>query len=123
MLKEGDIIEIKPGHKIYADVPEHFAFENCKGVFDKIVNKDITVKGELEYFAGKYIVYKTTIDGTEGFVYGPLDSYSNGHHVFCESTEDPCRRIHFYQSGSFTAVITDIQPIGRAELKWKEIKE
>jgi hypothetical protein len=113
MLQEGDIIEIKEGHKIYADIPEHFVYENKKGSF-KLTHNDIKVEGELKYFVGKYIVYKTTNDGG-GMGSSINDFYPDGHHVFCERLDNFEVKIDFYQSGSFTAMIKDINPIGRAK--------
>jgi hypothetical protein len=115
MLKEGDVIEIEDGHVIYANVPVHFLYENKKGVFISghgVVN----VGGELSYLAGKYIVVKTTMDGG-GSGHGFNDSYPDGHHVFCKKVDDKIE-IDFYQSGCFSAMIKDIEPIGKAKLTW-----
>jgi hypothetical protein len=117
MLKEGDVIEIKEGHMVYADVPEHFIYSNRKGCYD-LTHTDITVGGDFSYFSGKYIVTKTNMDGG-GTGHGPHDVYPDGHHVYCVSADDQARKIDFYQSGSFTAMIEDIEPIGRAELQWR----
>jgi len=112
MLSEGDVIEIEVGHKVYAEVPKHFLYSNCKGDFER-ARGDIRVGGELEYFAGKYIVIKTTNDGGSGHPHSP-----NGHHVHCIRADDSSVKIDFYQTGGFTAVIADIEPIGKATLTW-----
>ena len=116
MLKEGDVIEIKEGHKVYALVPEHFVYSNKKGSFKK-VKSDVLVSGELDYLKGKYVVTQTTMDGG-GTGHGPNDTYPSGHHVFCVNVDDGETKIDFYQSGCFTAMIRDIEPIGKATLKW-----
>lgn len=116
MLKEGDIIELKEGYKVYADVPEHFLYANRKGSF-KIGHGEVLINGELSYLAGKYVVYKTSMDG--GGV-SLNDSYPDGYHVYCEKVNDPAIRVDFYQSGCFTAMIVDIPVVGRAIRRWVE---
>lgn len=124
-LKEGDIIELNESHTVYANIPEHFAYSNKKGIF-KLTHHAASLKGDLNYLCGKYVVIKTTSDGG-GTGHGPNDVYPNGHHVFCrkipngKSYEDNLKVEHevdFYQSGCFTAMITNIKPIGIATLKW-----
>lgn len=114
LLTEGDVIELKAGHKVYADVPEHFLYSNRRGVFKK-ARGEAKIGGELGYLAGTYVVYKTANDGG-GCGMGPNDVYPDGHHVFAE--RDDGERVDFYQTGAFTAMIEDIQPIGKAERKW-----
>lgn len=115
MLKEGDVIKLKVGHKVYANVPRHFIYANCRGDFTKD-NHSVTIGGNFDYLAGKYIVYKTAMDGG-GTGHGPHDVYPDGHHVYCENVETK-ERVDFYQSGCFTCMIADIKPIGKAKLKW-----
>ena len=117
MLNEGDIIEICEGHRVYADVPEHFLYDNCRGSF-RIAHGNVTIGGELAYLAGRYVVYKTVQDG--GGVAMGHDVYPDGHHVFCERLSDRVR-IDFYQSGCFTAMIPNIEPVGRAVMQWSEV--
>ncbi len=119
-LQEGDIINIKEGHTVYAEVPKHFIYSNCKGDFS-LSKSNICITGELKYLAGKYIVIKTAMDGG-GQGHGPGDIYPDGYHVYCECA-DPGKRgtfIDFYQSGSFNAMIEKILPIGKARLVWEE---
>ena len=114
-LQEGDLIEIVEGMKVYAFVPEHFVYDNCKGSW-KLTHHDVVVKDNFAYLEGTYVVIKTAIDGG-GTGHGPGDVYPDGHHVFCKKTIDG-EEIDFYQSGCFTAMIEDIQPKGRAKLDW-----
>ncbi len=115
-LQEGDVIDISEGHEVYAVVPEHFLFDNKKGSW-KMKRGGVRIKGELSYLAGRYVVYKTVMDGG-GTAHGPGDYYPDGWHVFCEKVDDPDTNIDFYQSGAFTAMITDIKPVGKAKKKW-----
>ena len=116
MLKEGDVIHIREGHNIYADIPEHFVSSNRRGCFD-LTHRKVTVGGELSYLIGTYIVIKTTMNGG-GTGHGSNDVYSDGHHVYCVKADNDDIRIDFYQSGSFTAMITDIEPVAEAKLTW-----
>lgn len=120
MLKEGDIIELKEGHDVYAEVPMHFLYINKRGVFDETAMGHIRIGGELNYFAGRYVVYKTATDGG-GLGHGAGDFYPNGHHVFCEKLDNPKLRVNFYQTGSFTAMIPYIDPVGVAVRSWKDV--
>ena len=116
MLQEGDVIELKAGMKVYANIPEHFVYENRKGSFS-LTRHDVILGGEFEYLCGKYIVYKTTFDGG-GTGHGVNDVYPDGHHVFCMKADDENVKVDFYQSGCFTAMIENIEPVGKATLKW-----
>ena len=117
MLQEGDIVELQEGHKVYATVPKHFLYENCEGCCD--VDKGaVVIGGELAYLKGRYVVYKTGYDGGSGA--GGRDDYPGGHHVFCERLDDRGVQIDFYQSGSFTAMIEDLHPVGKAVRTWSE---
>lgn len=118
MLKEGDIIELKDGHEVYAYIPEHFAYSNLKGSF-KLTRHEAKIGGELSYLAGRYVVYKTAKDGG-GIGHGPHDIYPDGYHVYCERLDDRSVKVDFYQSGGFTAMIENIEPVGRAERQWVE---
>lgn len=115
-LKEGDIIELTEEHTVYAYVPKHFVYDNYKGDFE-LTKTNVSLKGELSYLQGKYVVTKTAMTGG-GTGHGPHDVYPDGHKVTCESTDDNKRIVSFYQSGCFTAMITDIKPIGKAKLSW-----
>jgi len=116
MLKEGDIIELKKGDKVYADIPEHFLYANRRGLF-KLAHGEALIDGELSYLAGRYVVYKTTYDGG-GMGHGPHDTYPDGHHVYCERLDDPGVKVDFYQSGCFTCMLPDIQPVAKAVRRW-----
>ena len=121
LLEEGDVIILKIGHVVYADIPEHFVFSNRKGIWT-LTHINVTIVGEFKYLLGKYIVIKTAFDGG-GTGMGHHDTYPNGHHVWAEQVperkEDICHKVDFYQTGAFTAMITDIEPIGKAERTWK----
>jgi len=115
-LKEGDIIVLGPKHSVYTDVPEHFAYSNRRGSWE-LTHTNVSLDDEFSYLQGEYIVYKTTMDGG-GTGHGPHDVYPDGHHVFCEKADDSEVKVDFYQSGAFTAMITDIKPVGKAKRKW-----
>jgi hypothetical protein len=116
LLQEGDIIELKAEHCIYADVPKHFVYANKRGEFD-LTHTDIQIGTRFDYFIGRYVVYKTCHDGS-----GMMDQmmHSGGHHVFCQGLDGKRYRVDFYQTGGFTAVNPDIRAIGRAELSYTE---
>ena len=118
MLQEGDIIELQEGHKVYATVPEHFLYSNRKGSF-KPARGEAVIRGELMYLAGRYAVYKISHDGG-GTGHGPGDVYPDGHHVFAERLDDASVKVDFYQSGCFTAMLPDLQAVGKAVRKWAE---
>lgn len=118
LLTDGDIIELHEGHKVYADVPEHYVYGNREGVFT-LTHHDVTIGGDLLYLAGRYVVYKTTTDGGSSGLNG-RDGYPSGHHVFCERLDNRAVRVDFYQTGCFTAMIPSITPVGRAERQWVE---
>lgn len=116
LLQPGDMIELKAGHTVYADIPEHFAYNNRRGSF-KLTRSQAKIGGELSYLAGLYIVTHVTSDGG-GTGMGPFDVYPDGHHVHCERTSDGVK-VDFYQTGAFTAMIPEIEVVGKAELTWK----
>lgn len=113
-LKEGDVIELKEGTRVYADVPKHFVYENRRGDYS-ITHHDVKLGGEFDYLMGRYIVVKTTFDGGGSSHDG---SYPDGHHVWCVKSDDSAVRVDFYQSGCFTATNENIKPIGCAKLQW-----
>ena len=118
MLQEGDIINLEAGMSVYADVPKHFVYANKRGIFD-LTHVDIILGKDFDYLCGKYIVYKTVCDGG-GVGAGSFDTYPNGHHVFCVKTEDANVKVDFYQSGCFTAMIQEVEVIGKAQLRWTD---
>ena len=114
LLKEGDIIELDGRHIVYAEVPKHFVYANRRGDFT-LTNAEARLKyDEFDYLRGRYVVIRTAMDGGGG---RPEDYFPDGHHVFCESL-DRKYKVDFYQTGAFTAMNPDIDPVGRAELKW-----
>jgi hypothetical protein len=115
-LQEGDVIELPKNVCVYANVPKHFVYSNKRGCFD-LTHEKVRIKGDFDYLRGTYIVIKTSFEGG-GKGHGPHDTFPNGHHVFCEKIDNPNEKVDFFQSGSFSAMITDIKPIGKAKLKW-----
>ena len=114
-LQEGDIIEIKLGDEFYADVPQHFLYDNRRGNFELRHGK-IIVDDNFSYFRGKYVVYKTVSDGGGT---GHNDTYPDGWHVYCENLQGSKKlKIDFYQSGSFTAMMPKKKAIGKANRTW-----
>jgi hypothetical protein len=119
MLEEGDIIELSEGMAVYCDVPEHFFYENRRGVFDKCAHGLVTIADHFGHLAGRYVVYKTAMDGG-GTGHGQHDVYPNGHHVFAERLDDPSVRVDFYQSGCFTAMLPKLKAVAKAVRRWTE---
>ena len=109
MLETGDIIDLKEGMRVYAEVADHFLYANRRGVFDETSRGEIEIAGDLGHFAGNYVVYKTVMDGGDGP--GVHDAYPDGHHVFAEKLDDPSVRVDFYQSGVFTAMLPELKAI------------
>ena len=116
LLQEGDIIELKRGEKVYADIPVHFLYGNRRGSFG-LGHGEALIDGELDYLAGRYVVYKTTYDGG-GEGHGPNDTYPDGHHVYCERLSDPSVKVDFYQDGCFTCMLPNKKPVGKAVRRW-----
>lgn len=114
-LNEGDVIELKEGHDVYADVPKHFVYADKKGCWD-LCHEKVTIDGDFDFLKGRYVVVSTCMRGGDQASDG---SYPDGHQVTCEKVDDRSIRVDFYQNGSFTATIRDISPIGRAVLSWK----
>ena len=127
-LKEGDVIEIKKDMKIYASIPKKYIFSN-RPLSEELEETDIEV-GEIRsvnkstfdtsIFEGEYVVYKTVYDGGSDGYDSYHGCYPNGHHVFCQKLFNKTR-INFYQSGCFTAMITDIKPIRKMKMEWREV--
>ncbi len=118
LLQEGDIVELKEGHQVYVDRPNHDIFENRKGDYS-LTHHEGTIGGELAHLAGRYIVTKTALEGggAGGFHSGPSP---RGHHVYCKRADHDGQAVDFYQTGSFTAMIKQLEPVGRAILTWTE---
>lgn len=120
LLKEGDVIKLEGGHRVYARLPKHCIYKNTVGVFDQIAGTEVTIgepKNGLDtnFFAGRYVVTKTARDGGGGGGCGNF--FPNGHHVFCRHVTLPIE-VDFYQTGCFTAMNPDILPVGRATNTW-----
>ncbi len=93
MLKTGDIIALKAGHRVYVESSESL--------------EPVLVDASL---AGRYVVTKTSQDGGGVRGHDGSDIFPDGHHVFCERLDDRKTKVHFYQTGCFTAMIKNIVP-------------
>jgi hypothetical protein len=115
LLAKGDIIELKEGHCIYAVVQNRFIYSNARK--DKRLSRtDITIDNKRwNKFKGRYVVLETTFDGG-GTGHGPGDIFPDGHHVHCQRLTGYNTKVDFYQTGCFTAMITNITPIGKAKV-------
>ena len=166
-LKEGDVIYLENGMKVYGNIPEKFVYSNHKksnklthheAVIGKVLTNDTDISEDVKdlvkdithafYFrlgvvltkteamtfieskvstpkastfclqGGEFLVVKTSLEGG-GTGMGPHDVYPDGHHVICKrlnvdgTYNEDGEEISFYQSGSFTAMITkdEIQSI------------
>jgi hypothetical protein len=49
---------------------------------------------------------------------GHNDHYPDGHHVYCVKADATQSKVDFYQTGAFTAMIPEIEPVGRAIQRW-----
>ncbi len=171
LLKEGDVINLKKGMKVYAEIPEMFVYSNKK-TSRKLTTHDVTVfelysndtkitedinsvsksivddfdsklgfklsvkdakefvlskvkKPKSESFVlngGEFVVIRTTSDGG-GTGMGAHDVYPNGHRVYCKRLrngdfDENGTEVNFYQTGSFTAMITKIKPIRKMKPKF-----
>lgn len=129
LLREGDIIELREGHEVYVDLPKHFVYANRRGCFDELASTEVVIgenKGGMDtgWLAGRYVVVRTAVEGG-GIGHGPHDVFPDGHRVTAERLEDDRRlyappRVSFYQTGSFTAMIEAIEPVGRATAVWQD---
>lgn len=116
LLKEMDVIELGEEHTVYADVPEHFCFDNCRGSW-KLTHHEVRLEDDnFDFLRGRYVVVAVTQDGG-GQGHGPGDIYPDGHHVWCEMMDKASIKVDFYQTGCFTAMIQQITPIGTASVK------
>ena len=105
-LEEGDVIDLEEGMVVYAMVVEH---PKSRRKYEDAV----AIGGDFSELAGRYIVVHA-VDETGD------DSWPNGHHIFCMRADDPKVKVHFYQSGGFTAEIhpDKIKSLGKAKQTW-----
>lgn len=124
LLREGDIIELKKGHKVYASIPEKYVYENTPRSM-KLTRTEVTIGEDRKGFntdvlAGRYGVLKTARDGG-GTGMGYHDVFPDGHHVWCRKMLGNGQfgeEVSFYQTGAFTAMIEEIEPVGRFKIKY-----
>ena len=123
-LKKGDVFEVKVGMKVYGKLPYKFIYssttENSKDA-NEIGNHDVeigdifkTTKSKIDTgeWAGEYLVVEAKWDGG-GTGHGPHDVYPDGWSIVAKKLKDgnydpEGNEIHFYQSGSFTIMHTDV---------------
>ena len=120
LLQEGDVIELKSGHSVYASVPQKLVFDNTprsKKLTEHLVVLGSSLDSAIGGLAGYYLVTKAFEDGS-GVGHGPHDSYPDGWKVVCERLSSPNQEVSFYQTGSFTAMILKLPTIGKAQKKW-----
>ena len=121
-LKEGDIIELKRGNRVYTQFPKHFIYKRSKGDWSLTshVVEIGSYNGATDYLLGTWVVVRTSFEGgSKGH-----DPYPDGHRVFCEKLDSEINiECNFYQSGNFTAMIKDPVVIGRAEpiIKYEKV--
>lgn len=134
MFRGGVFFDTKPCHhditigKIYRNAPKSIQ-TITEEVFDRIqhmlpVNKeqisdfidslriDTSEKTfDTSIYAGEY---KVLIAGLDGGGHCNDGDYPDGWHVFCYKLDSPTEvQVDFYQTGCFTAVIEEIEPINR----------
>lgn len=137
LLREGDIIELREGHTVCVELPQHCCYENAFGNFAETAQTAVQI-GEVRYglntgfLVGRYVVVNASLQGG-GTGMGPGDVYPDGWHITAQrlmatkitstgrsmSPEHPLR-VSFYQTGCFTAMIPDITAVGRATAQWSE---
>ncbi len=115
LLKEGDVIELTAEHRVYATIPKHFLYSNRIGDFSLDRGEASLGRADLAWLRGRYVVVKTATDGGGQSHDG---GFPDGHHVWCEAIDDRSRKVDFYQTGCFTAMIPTIPVIGHATLRW-----
>lgn len=130
LLREGDVFQFRKttAHPIgvYADVPKHFLYSNCKGDWD-LYHGEISLDAEFAFLLDqRFIVVKVSNDGggSQLGMNGHPDVFPDGHHVYCESVPDSHGKVFkldFYQTGCFTCMVApkDILFVGVAERTWK----
>lgn len=65
---------------------------------------------DTSIYAGEYKVIFATYNGGSSTFDG---GYPDGWHVFCQKVDNPSMEVDFYQTGCFTAMISDIKPINK----------
>lgn len=99
LLEKGDVIILTEEHTVYID---------GTSTTTKLVD-------EYAHMRGEYVVLATNLKGG-GTGHSKHDVYPDGHHVSCQSKNGK-HKVNFYQTGSFTAMIEDIKPIGKVKIK------
>jgi hypothetical protein len=117
----GNIMNVASG------VVERFGYEGISLSMEdatKFVMSKIKQPKEEEFIIdeGEFVVVKTEYGGG-GTGMGDRDVYPNGHRVYCRRLkegkfDENGTEISFYQTGCFTAMITDIKPIRKLKLQF-----
>ena len=128
LLQVGDVIELSVGHVVYADIACHFVYANREGVFTPVherveIKERFGMRGGLDtrYLAGRYAVVRTSVRGGGRTGHNPGDIFPSGYRVFCQrlgkrESNQPPVCVDFYQTGEFTAMIRDIDPVGSVDM-------
>lgn len=117
---ENDTNLQKVTSNIVKGIIERFSWEGVNVDVSKVVEfvKGNVPEQQKEQFSlkeGEFVVIKTTFDGG-GTGHGQNDVYPDGYHVFCKALkngeyDENGIEISFYQSGSFTCMITNISSV------------
>jgi hypothetical protein len=122
-LTTGDVIYLNKGVKVYAKIKEKFIYTN-RWLSDELTNAEIYIgklyKADVEdsFIAdeGEYVVFKT-----EKYCADQFSGYSNTNQIFCKKLKNDIydengQEVSFYQQGSFTCVVEDINPIRKMRM-------
>lgn len=128
-LRVGEVIELKEGMTISAEIEQRFIYANCP-TSTELVKTTIRIGQEYndgkgntystKKYKGKYVVVETKTDGGSR---SDRDYYPDGHHVFAQKLKKDgsysmkAEKINFYQSGCFTNTILPENTIKVTELE------
>lgn len=123
-LQQGDVIRLEKGHWVQLRLPMHFAYANHVGDFTssekgmevRIGREAIDTYGlDTSFLAGLYVVTQAAI--REGQSSQHDGYYPGGNRVWCEKVDAPKGlQVEFYEAGSWGAVNSDIEPMGKARM-------
>jgi hypothetical protein len=175
-LHKGDVFQLKKGMRVYADIPERFAYGNRQlsmkqtetdivigwvmkasplppltGIADRIIDaaswddgmtlpksdvlallekvRETRLEGlpkqfDTSIYIGEYVVTDARMEGG-GTGMGPGDVYPDGWRIIArklnnEEYDPKGLRISFYQSGCFSAMLTNIKPVRKMEQSFRK---
>mgnify|MGYP007083501466 FL=1 len=127
-LSVGDIFILTPGCHIYYRLPEHFAYENRQGVFDKLATTEIIVCGDknglnTDFLLGKYVVID--VDVSYSYEY-PESARVTAQKIFEKklgTIGQPNLIVEFDQSDSEHENNNNLRAIGKAKFSYEVIEE